>query len=87
MFFEGNDVLLPTDYGRSIVYQAAPVIDRLSPREEETGHYTYCTTSSSSLNLMSLGQENCPPSTFGLFTGDAAKLLNLLVVSCSDFFN
>ena len=47
MFFEGNDVsvLLPTDYGRSLVHQAAPVIDRLSPREEETGHYTYCTTS------------------------------------------
>lgn len=43
MFFEGNDVsvLLPTGYGKSLVYQAAPVIDRLSSREE-TDHYIYC---------------------------------------------
>ena len=43
MFFEGNDVsvLLPTGYGKSLIYQAAPVIDRLSSREE-TDHYIYC---------------------------------------------
>ena len=43
MFFEGNDVSvsLPTGYGKSIIYQAAPVIDRLSLLEE-TGHYIYC---------------------------------------------
>ena len=43
MFFEGNDVSvsLPTGYGKSIVYQAAQVIDRLSSLKE-TGHYIYC---------------------------------------------
>ena len=43
MFFEGNDisVSLPTGYGKSIIYQAAPVIDRLSLLEE-TGHSIYC---------------------------------------------
>ena len=43
MFFEGSDisVSLPTGYGKSLIYQAAPVIDRLSPLEE-TGHYNYC---------------------------------------------
>ena len=46
MFFEGNDVSvsLPTGYGKSIIYQAAPVIDRLSFLEE-TGHYIYCAAS------------------------------------------
>ena len=49
MFFEGNDVSvsLPTGYGKSIIYQAAPVIDRLSFLEE-TGHYIYCAASYSS---------------------------------------
>ena len=43
MFFEGNDVSvsLLTGYGKSPIYQAAPVIDRLSLLEE-TGHYIYC---------------------------------------------
>ena len=43
MFFEGNDVSLSllTRYGKSLLYQAAPVIDRLSSLEE-TGHYIYC---------------------------------------------
>lgn len=46
MFFEGNDVSvsLPTGYGKSIIYQAAPVIDRLSLLEE-TGHYIHCAVS------------------------------------------
>ena len=46
MFFEGNDVSvsLPTGYGKSIIYQAAPVIDRLSLLKE-TGHYIYCAAS------------------------------------------
>ena len=32
MFFEGNDVSvsLPTGYGKSLIHQAAPGIDRLS---------------------------------------------------------
>ena len=43
MFFEGNDVSvwLPTGYRTSQIYQAALVIDRLSPLEE-TGYYIYC---------------------------------------------
>ena len=43
MFFEGNDVSvsLPTCYGKSLLYQAEPVIDHLSS-PEETGHYIYC---------------------------------------------
>ena len=43
MFFEGNDVSvsLPTGYGKSLIYQAAPVIDRLSSLDE-SGHYIYC---------------------------------------------
>ena len=43
MFFEGNDVFvsLPTGYGKSLIYQAAPVIDRLSSLDE-SGHYIYC---------------------------------------------
>ena len=42
MFFEGNDVSvsLPTGYGKSLIYQAAPVIDRLSSLEE-TGYNIY----------------------------------------------
>ena len=46
MFFEGNDVSvsLPTGYGKSIIYQAAPVIDRLSLLEE-TVHYIHCAVS------------------------------------------
>ena len=43
MFFEGNDasVSLPTGYGKSLIYQAAPVIDRLSSLDE-SGHYINC---------------------------------------------
>ena len=43
MFLEGNDVSvsLPTGYGKSLIYQAAPVIDRLSSLDE-SGHYIYC---------------------------------------------
>ena len=43
MFFEGNDVFvsLPTGYGKSLLHQAAPVIDRLSSLDE-SGHYIYC---------------------------------------------
>ena len=39
VFFEGNDVSvsLPTGYGKSLVHQAALVIDLLSS-PEETGH-------------------------------------------------
>ena len=39
MFFEGNDVSvsLLTGYRKSLIYQGAPVIDRLSPLEE-SGH-------------------------------------------------
>ena len=42
MFFEGNgvSVSLPTGYGISLVYQAAPVIDLLSSLDE-TGHHIY----------------------------------------------
>ena len=84
MFFEGNDVSvsLPTGYGKSIIYQAAPVIDRLSLLEE-TGHYIHCAVSESSHRrpgslyiLMCLGEEDCPPSTFGLLGNDALKLLS-----------
>ena len=43
MFLEGTDVCisLPSGYGISLIYQAAPVKDRLSFLEE-TGHYIYC---------------------------------------------
>ena len=46
MFSKGNDVAvsLLTGYGKSPIYQAAPVIDRLSLLEE-TGHYIYCAAS------------------------------------------
>ena len=46
MFFEGNDVSvsLLTGYGKSPIYQAAPVIDSLSLLEE-TGHDIYCAAS------------------------------------------
>ena len=49
MFFEGNDVFvsLPTGYGKSLIYQAAPVIDRLSSLDE-SGHYIYCAARQSS---------------------------------------
>ena len=45
MFFKGNDVSvsLPIGYGKSLLYQAAPVIDRLSSLEE-SGHYFSCAT-------------------------------------------
>ena len=43
MFLEGTDVCisLPSGYEKSLIYQAAPVKDRLSFLEE-TGHYIYC---------------------------------------------
>ena len=43
MFFEGNDVSvsLPTVMENQLLYQAAPVIDRLSS-QEESSHYIYC---------------------------------------------
>ena len=43
MFFEGNDVSvsLPTGYGKSLLYHAAPVIDRLSSLGGNV-HYVYC---------------------------------------------
>ena len=42
-FFESNDVffLLPNGYEKSLSYQAAPVIDRLSSLKE-SGHNIYC---------------------------------------------
>ena len=42
-FFESNDVffLLPIAYEKYLLYQAAPVIDRLSSLEE-SGHNIYC---------------------------------------------
>ena len=44
MVFEGNNVSvsLTTDYGKSVIYQAAQVIGRLSSLE--TGHYVYRAT-------------------------------------------
>ena len=41
MFFEVNDVSvsLPTGYGQSSIYQAAPVVDRLSSPEEPVALY------------------------------------------------
>ena len=39
--FSMLSVSLPIDYGKSLTYQAAPVIDRLSSREE-TGHCVHC---------------------------------------------
>lgn len=36
-------VSLPTGYGKSLIYQAAPVINPLSSLDE-TGHYIYCAT-------------------------------------------
>ena len=36
-------VSLPIGYGKSLLYQAAPVIDRLSSLEE-SGHYISCAT-------------------------------------------
>ena len=43
MFVEGKDVSvsLSTRYRKSLLHQAAPVIDRLSSLEE-TGHDIYC---------------------------------------------
>ena len=43
LFFVDNDVSvsLPTSYRKFLMYQAAPVIDRL-PSLEGTGHYIYC---------------------------------------------
>ena len=43
MFFEGNDVSVssPTGHWKSLIYHAAPVIDRLSSLQE-TRHYVYC---------------------------------------------
>ena len=43
MFLEDNDVSisLPIGYEKSLIYQAAPMIDHLSS-SEETGHYVYC---------------------------------------------
>ena len=44
MVFEGNNVSVssPTGYGKTVIYQAAPVIGRLSSLE--TGHYIYRAT-------------------------------------------
>ena len=83
MFFEGNDVSvsLPTCYGKSLIHQAAPVIDRL-PSLDESGHYIYCARCTIS---MYLGQEDFPPSTFGLFANEAIKLK--LAVSFGDSFD
>ena len=41
MFFEGLQCLRLTGLGKSSIYQAAPVIDRLSFLDE-TGYYIYC---------------------------------------------
>ena len=41
MFFEGLQCLRLTGFGKSSIYQAAPVIDRLSFLDE-TGYYIYC---------------------------------------------
>ena len=43
IFSEGNDVsfLLPNGFGESLIYQAAPVIHRLSSLKE-TGDYVIC---------------------------------------------
>ena len=42
MFFEGNDVSISllAGYGKSFLYQAVPMIDRLSSLGE-SGHYIY----------------------------------------------
>ena len=66
----------------SLMYQAVPVIDHLSSLEEnlplcllrcplKLSQKTRCTV------LMYLGQEDCSPSTFGLFANGAEKLLNI----------
>ena len=49
MFFEDNDVSvsLPTGYGKSLICQAALVIDCLSSLEE-TGHHIFCAACQSS---------------------------------------
>ena len=68
MFFKGNDVSvsLPIGYGKSLLYQAAPVIDRLSSLEE-SGHNISCASVKALTGdyvhyiLMYLGQEECPP--------------------------
>ena len=43
IFFEGNDVSLsfPNSFGESLIYQAAPVIHRLSSLKE-TSDYIIC---------------------------------------------
>ena len=83
IFFQSNDisVSLPTGYGKSSIYQAAPLIDRLSSLEE-TGLYIYCAARRSlklsqktrCTILMYLCQEDCPPKTFGLFANGAVRL-------------
>ena len=87
MFSEGNDVSFsyPNWPRKSLIYQAAPVIDasfqfstgnrnkmvtKFLCRPLKLSQMTRCTI------LAYLGQEDGPPTTFGLFANDAAKLLN-----------
>ena len=80
IFFEGNDVSLslPTGYGKSLLYQAASVIGHLSSLGE-SGHYfsmppVKVLREDQVHYLNALGQEGCPPSTFGLFANGAVKV-------------
>ena len=43
MFYDGNEVSvsLPISYEKSLIYKAAPLIDRVSSLVE-TGHFIYC---------------------------------------------
>ena len=91
MFLEGKDVSvsISTRYGKSLLHQAAPVIDRLSSLEE-TGHYIYCAARQNSqvhcLNV--LGPRGLSAFNFRSLCEwcyDAMKLK--LVVSCSDSFD
>ena len=66
----------------SLIYQAVPVIDHLSSQEENWSLCLLCCPLKLSLKtrctiLMYLGQEDCPPSKFGLFVNGAVKLLTI----------
>ena len=92
VFFVGSDVSvsLPTGYGKSLISTNAsdrsPIFSRrnrslyLWCRPLKLSQMTRCTI------LMYLGQEDCLPSTCGLFTNGAAKLLNRASCFLQRFF-
>ena len=93
IFFEGNDVSLslPTGYGKSLLYQAASVVDHLSSLGE-SGHYFFMPPvkvlrEDQVHYLNALGPRGLSAFNFRSLCERCCEGKLKPVVSCSDFFD